>query len=68
MTDAERKAAVQLALGRIFRLLSRPNQPGDEVEFANARAVILEATDAASSPLEPVASVLMRHKARFGDT
>lgn len=67
MTDAERKAAVHLALGRIFLLLSRPYQPGDEAEFANARAVILEATDTVPEYREPAASVLMRHKARFGD-
>lgn len=33
--------AVQLALGRIFRLMSRPEQPGDAEQYEAARAVIL---------------------------
>lgn len=32
---------VQLALGRVFRLLSRPEQPGDAAQYEAARAVIL---------------------------
>ena len=32
---------VQLALGRIFRLMSRPSEPGDEEQYEAARAVIL---------------------------
>ena len=33
--------AVQHALGRIFRLMSRPEQPGDAEQYEQARAVIL---------------------------
>ncbi len=35
---------VQLALGRIFRLMSRPAQPGDVQQYYAARAVVLEYT------------------------
>jgi hypothetical protein len=34
-------AEVQLALGRIFLLLSRPEQPGDAEQYEAARAVVL---------------------------
>ncbi len=33
--------AVQLALGRIFRLASRPTQPGDVQAYEEARHVVL---------------------------
>lgn len=45
MTDEERHAAVRLALGRIFRLASRPQQPGDAEDYERCRAVILDCTD-----------------------
>ena len=34
--------AVELALGRIFRLMSRPFQPGDIEQYEAARRVVLE--------------------------
>jgi hypothetical protein len=34
---------VQLALGRIFRLMSRPEQPGDAADYERARLVVLNA-------------------------
>jgi hypothetical protein len=37
----ERRAAVHLAIGRIFRIMSRPHRKGDEVEFAQCRSIIL---------------------------
>lgn len=43
MTDRER--IIELALGRIFRLGSRPTQPGDVAEYERCRAIILDATD-----------------------
>lgn len=38
----EERAAVQLALGRIFRLASRPAQEGDAQDYERCRAIILE--------------------------
>ena len=35
-------AQVQLAIGRIFRLASRPHQPGDIAEYERCRALILD--------------------------
>jgi len=35
---------VQLALGRIFRLLSRPFQEGDLEEYHRCRSIILDAS------------------------
>lgn len=34
---------VPLALGRIFRLLSRPERPGDVAEYEQCRKLILDA-------------------------
>lgn len=39
--------AAQLALGRIFRLLSRPERPGDVELYEAARRVALHEADAA---------------------
>jgi hypothetical protein len=38
-------AEVQLALGRIFLLASRPAQPGDVEQYERARKVVLDAAD-----------------------
>jgi hypothetical protein len=45
MDDAERRAVVRMALGRIFRLGSRPTQPGDIEQYERCRAAIMEAID-----------------------
>lgn len=37
--------AVHLAIGRIFRLASRREQPGDTAEYERCRAVILDASE-----------------------
>lgn len=34
---------VQLAIGRIFRLASRPEEPGDAASYEECRAIILDA-------------------------
>lgn len=34
-------ATVALALGRIFRMASRPTQDGDAVEYERCRAIVL---------------------------
>lgn len=36
---------VNLAIGRIFRLASRPEQPGDIVEYERCRSIILNTLD-----------------------
>lgn len=45
MTKAER-TAVNCAIGRIFRLASRPEQPGDAAEYERCRRVILDLVEA----------------------
>lgn len=43
--DRDKQALAQLALGRIFRLASRPVQPGDIEEYHRCRAIILDALE-----------------------
>jgi len=42
MTDA---ATINLAIGRIFRMASRPEQAGDIAEYERCRSIILNALD-----------------------
>lgn len=42
MTDAQ---TVNLALGRIFRMASRPEQPGDAAEYWRCRSLIMNELD-----------------------
>ena len=57
---------VQLALGRIFRLLSRPFQEGDLEEYGRCWRIIMDATPGCS-PEEWVSSVRGRAKGAQGD-
>jgi len=41
----EERLVVSLALGRLFRMLSRPAQPGDVEEYYRLRAILLDALD-----------------------
>lgn len=41
LTRQERAQLVELALGRIFRLGSRPTQPGDVAVYEHCRAIIV---------------------------
>lgn len=59
---------MNLALGRIFRLLSRPFTPGDVEAYFQARGVILDITDSTLKARLPAALVLAKHRAVFGDT
>ena len=43
------RAQVNIALGRIFRLMSRPEHPGDVAEYERCRAIILDLCD----PVQP---------------
>lgn len=40
--DAETKKIVELAIGRILRLGSRPTQSGDIEDYERCRAIIME--------------------------
>lgn len=45
MTTQDRQI-VNLAIGRIFRMASRPSQPGDVAEYERCRGLILDRVDA----------------------
>jgi hypothetical protein len=49
----DQQKLVELAIGRIFRLGSRPARPGDVEEYERCRAVILDATEPATSGWTP---------------
>lgn len=40
--DEEQRRVVSMAIGRLFRLLCRPYQEGDEAEYERVRAIVLE--------------------------
>ena len=40
--NATDQAACELALGRIFRICSRPEQPGDVKEYERCRKIIMD--------------------------
>jgi hypothetical protein len=40
--DAETRMLINLAIGRILRLGSRPTQPGDVEDYERCRAIIME--------------------------
>lgn len=44
---------VELALGRIFRLMSRPSQPCDVAEYERCRAIILNEFGDAPTAYKP---------------
>jgi len=46
-------AEAQLALGRIFRILSRPFQDGDVEEYERCRAILLDAVEPHAAPYVP---------------
>lgn len=50
--DAETKKLVDLAIGRILRMGSRPTQPGDAEEYERCRAIIMEHAPPATADYE----------------
>jgi hypothetical protein len=46
--EEERRALVSLAIGRIFRLASRPAQEGDVDAYEEARRVVLDLVEVPS--------------------
>lgn len=45
MSREEAEVALDLALGRLFKLCSRPEQPGDIEQYEKLRAVAMEAAE-----------------------
>ena len=43
----------KLALGRLFRIMSRPYQPGDDDTYMICRSIILNTSDGAISNYRP---------------
>lgn len=58
---------VRLALGRIFRLMSRPAQPGDLRQYEACRALILDASEHIDSTDHSPDYVRDRMKGAQGD-
>jgi len=48
---ADEQFTVNAALGRIFKLMSRPAQLGDEAEYERCRAAVLDVVQ----PIDPLA-------------
>lgn len=68
MRSQEDTKAVELALGRIFRLASRPEQPGDVADYERCRKVILDILDPSVTRWEPEISWARdRNKGAQGD-
>jgi len=44
-TEIKTPPEVQLAIGRLFLMLSRPEQPGDIETFHKIRAIVLDSAD-----------------------
>lgn len=42
MTESEKTSLVHLAIGRIFKMASRPHQEGDVAEYERCRTIILD--------------------------
>ena len=53
MTEHERTKAIELAIGRILRIVSRPTQPDDVEEYERCRALILDLSDSPSPDYSP---------------
>lgn len=45
MTDSEARLILTLACGRLFRMGTRPTEPGDVETYARIRSAALEAAD-----------------------
>lgn len=43
MSDDEARMVGQMAMGRLFQLMSRPYQRGDELEYGGARMALMDA-------------------------
>lgn len=50
LSSVEARCTLTLAIGRVLRLLSRPEQPGDVVAYHEARAAALDAAESLGRP------------------
>lgn len=56
---------VNLAMGRIFGMMSRPYRPGDDAEYARCRGIILDRVEA--RPDDAPCYVRDRNRGAAGD-
>lgn len=71
MSSEELRAAVGLAIGRLWALTQRPHRPGDERVYEECRHVILRASEALGRPAPvdvPPAIALARQRAILGES
>lgn len=61
--ESEREALFSLALGRILRLASRPEQPGDAAEYEEARAIIMTLAETASTGAPTMSKLSKKQRA-----
>lgn len=50
--DEDKKKLVELAIGRILRIMSRPHHLGDEAEYDRCRGIILDAAGIEGNPVD----------------
>jgi hypothetical protein len=50
VTEQDARQVAQLALGRLFRIGSRPFQEGDVEEYARIRSIVLDCSEVIRSP------------------
>jgi hypothetical protein len=48
-----KQSEVELALGRIFRLMSRPTQAGDVADYERCRAIVMGAVEPVAPDYRP---------------
>ena len=54
--ESEARAVASLAIGRLLRIGSRPERPGDTEEYFRVRSIIMDASEAIRDgrPIDPV--------------
>lgn len=52
-TQADKDKVIELCLGRLFRLGSRPTQPGDVEEYERIRTMVMDLADPVTLPYTP---------------
>lgn len=67
-TKEEQDQLRRLAFGRLMRMASRPPEPGDKEMLDDIVDIFKTCDGTTHRPEEPVASILMRHEARFGSS
>lgn len=72
MSDREKRAMVNAAIGRIFSMASRGERPGDVATYGECKSIVMQLTEelrgaTAERPTLP-AGELMRARAMFGES